>query len=62
MGAIGVQNNTKGAEKLNHYATNRSVSYLQSAIIKLTSAMALMLSKQRNRLLIHKQGGLRLLT
>ena len=41
----------KGAKTLNHY---------HYAIIELTSAVTLTLSKLRNRMLIHKRGDLRL--
>jgi len=35
---------------LKHQTANRALSYLQLMIIELTSAVALMLSKQRNHL------------
>ena len=52
--------NNKGGKMLNHYTTNQALGYLQLTIIELTSAVALMLSMQRNRLLVHKRRDLRL--
>jgi len=56
-GMIGGQNNTKGRKRSTIRVPSFPTSYL---VEKGTSAVALMLSKQRNRLLIHKRGDLRL--
>ena len=56
-GMIGGQNNIKGRKRSTIRVPSFPTSYL---VEKEISAVALMLSKQKNRLLIHKRGDLRL--